>query len=70
MPTPMQNPTPTSCPFTHPIRRGSHVEPVNSHFHVVCRDCGAQGPEAKTWGEALKTWNDRRKTDGDGTRGN
>jgi hypothetical protein len=62
----MQKPTPIPCPFQHPIRRGSHVEPVNSHFHVVCRDCGAQGPEAKTWAGALGAWNDRRKTDGDG----
>jgi hypothetical protein len=61
--------TPKPCPFQHPIRRGSRVEPVNNHFHVVCRDCGAQGPEGKTWAVALGAWNDRRKTDGDGTEG-
>jgi hypothetical protein len=57
---------PIPCPFEHPIRRGSHVEPINSHFHVVCRDCGAQGPDKRTWAEALKGWNSRRKADGDG----
>jgi hypothetical protein len=58
--------TPETCPFQHPIKLGSHVEPVNSHFHVVCRDCGAQGPERRTWAEALKAWNNRRH---DGTDG-
>ncbi|TPN38676.1 hypothetical protein FKO01_04940 [Mesorhizobium sp. B2-3-3] len=51
------------CPFTHPIKRGSHVEPVDDYFHVVCRDCGAQGPERNTWAEAFKAWNDRRTRD-------
>lgn len=62
----MPSATPKPCPFQHQIRRGSHVEPINSHFHVVCRDCGTQGPEGKTWAAAQKAWNDRRKTDGDG----
>ncbi|MER9056467.1 hypothetical protein [Mesorhizobium sp. M0910] len=55
---------PKQCPFAHPIKSGSAIEPINSHFHGVCRDCGAQGPEADSFAEALEAWNARR--DGDG----
>lgn len=55
---------PAHCPFAHTIRHGAHVEPVDGHFVVVCRDCAAQGPERETWAEAVEAWNDRRKGDG------
>ncbi|RUW69831.1 hypothetical protein [Mesorhizobium sp. M2A.F.Ca.ET.067.02.1.1] len=52
------------CPFDHPIRNGSAIEPINNHFHGICRDCGAQGPEAEKFAEALVLWNARRRSDG------
>ncbi|RWF66877.1 hypothetical protein [Mesorhizobium sp.] len=56
--------TPKPCPFDHPIRQGAAIEPINNHFHGLCRDCGAQGPEAENFAEALKAWNARRSGDG------
>lgn len=52
------------CPFDHPVFAGTAVDPINNHYHGVCRDCGAQGPEAESFAEALKAWNARRR-DGD-----
>lgn len=57
---------PDHCPFDHPIRRGTKVEALDGHFHGTCRDCGATGPDRRTFAEALEAWNNRRKTDGDG----
>lgn len=56
----------TPCPFHHPISHGSRPEQINSHWHVVCRDCGATGPERTTYAEAIKAWNARRTPSGDG----
>jgi hypothetical protein len=61
---PQMTKRPSPCPFNHPIKNGPHVEPVDGHFHVVCRDCAAQGPERGSFAEALEAWNDRRKGDG------
>ncbi|RWF02962.1 hypothetical protein [Mesorhizobium sp.] len=55
---------PKPCPFAHPINAGSAIEPINSHYHGVCHDCGAEGPQAATFAEALKAWNARRSGDG------
>lgn len=52
------------CPFDHRTKAGASIEPINSHFHGVCRDCGASGPQAESYAEALKAWNARRGTDG------
>ena len=52
------------CPFAHPIKKGVAVEPIDGHFHGVCHDCAAQGPEAPSFAEALKAWNSRRSGDG------
>ncbi|RUU29723.1 hypothetical protein [Mesorhizobium sp. M6A.T.Ce.TU.016.01.1.1] len=57
---------PKPCPFAHPINVGSAIEPINNHFHGVCHDCGAEGPQAETFAEALKAWNARRSGDGHG----
>jgi len=57
---------PQPCPFAHPISHGSRDEQINGYWHVVCRDCGATGPERKTLAEAIKAWNARRKPSGDG----
>ncbi|MER9901650.1 hypothetical protein [Mesorhizobium sp. M0130] len=55
---------PQACPFEHPISIGSTIEPINNHFHGVCHDCGAHGPEGNTYAEALEAWNARRSGDG------
>ncbi|RWQ12378.1 hypothetical protein [Mesorhizobium sp.] len=54
---------PKPCPFDHPINTGSAIEAINQHFHGVCHDCGATGPEGSTYAEALKGWNSRRSGD-------
>lgn len=54
---------PKACPFDHPIVAGSSIDSVNEHFQGACHDCGAHGPEAGSYAEALKSWNARR-TDG------
>lgn len=53
-----------SCPFEHPVLRGVAVDPINSHFHVLCFDCLAAGPERGSWAEAQEAWNQRRGRDG------
>lgn len=57
---------PDRCPFDHPIRRGNKVESLDGHFHVICRDCGATGPDRRSVADALNAWNRRRSHDGDG----
>jgi hypothetical protein len=53
------------CPFDHRIKAGAAIEPINSHFHGVCQDCGASGPEAESYADALKAWNARRPLNGE-----
>jgi hypothetical protein len=54
------------CPFDHPVRRGTIIENLDGHHHVVCLDCGATGPDRRTFADALEAWNSRRKRNGDG----
>jgi hypothetical protein len=52
---------PKACPFDHPVESGSAIEAINDHFHGVCKDCGAQGPERDSYAAALVAWNSRRR---------
>ena len=59
----MTNAQPTSlkpCPFCgspdpQPIR-----ETPSAYTIVVCQECGAQGPSAKTPEEAIEAWKQRK----------
>ena len=52
-------PKPDACPFC----KSDDIEPVfvdGWKGWMICRDCGANGPDGRTEAEAIQLWNERK----------